>query len=52
MYFTDKGGKSHQQRTTAGWNFKVLREEGSEQWVPLCELKEVCPVKVAVYAKA
>ena len=52
MYFTDKDGKLHQRRTTAGWNFKVLCEDGSEQWVPLWELKEACPVKVAVYAKA
>ena len=35
MYFVDKDGKSHQRRTTAGWNFKVLCEDGSEQWVPL-----------------
>ena len=46
MYFTDKDGKSDQRRTTAGWNFKVLCEDGSEQWVPLWELKEACPVKV------
>ena len=52
MYFTDKDGKSHQRRTSSGWNLKVLCEDGSEQWVPLRELKEACPVKVAVYAKA
>ena len=52
MYFTDKDGKLQQRRTTAGWNFKVLCEDGSEQWVPLWELKEACPVKIAVYAKA
>ena len=52
MYFTDKDGQSHQRRTTAGWNFKVACEDGSKQWVPLWELKEAFPVKVAVYAKA
>ena len=52
MYFTDKEGQSHQRRTTAGWNFKDLCEDGSKQWVPLCELKEACPFKVVVYEEA
>ena len=52
MYFVDKDSKSHQRRTTAGWNFKVLCEDDSKQWVLLQELKEACPVKVAVHAEA
>jgi hypothetical protein len=45
-------GRKSCRRTTAGWKLLVLMKDGSEQWVPLKDLKESNPVNVAEFAMA
>ena len=44
-------GKKHRRRTTAGWKLLTRCSDGSEQWVPLKDMKETYPVQVSVFAK-
>ena len=52
MYWVDKKKKKHLRKTTIGWQLKVLWRDGTEQWIPLKDLKESNPIEVAEYAKA
>ena len=53
MYWINKKTKKkHLRKTTIGWKLKVLWRDGTEQWVPLKDLKESNPIEVAEYAKA
>ena len=53
MYWKDKKtGKRHMRKTTIGWKLKVLWKDGTEQWIPLKDLKESNPIEVAEYSKA
>ena len=45
-------GKSYPRKTTKGWKLLVQWKDGTTSWVPLKELKESNPVKVAEYAAA
>ena len=40
-------GKKHRRRTTAGWKLLTRCSDGSEQWVPLKDMKETYPVQVS-----
>ena len=50
-YFHHQGQK-RRRKTTAGVKLLVRCSDGSETWIPLKDLKESSPVKVALYAKA
>ena len=53
MYWTcKKTSRRHIRKTTIGWKLKVLWKDGTEQWIPLKDLKESNPVELAEYAKA
>ena len=39
------------RRTTAGWDFLVRWKDGSENWIPLKDLKESNPVEIMEYAQ-
>ena len=39
------------RRTTIGWDFLVKWKDGSENWIPLKDLKESNPVEVVEYAQ-
>ena len=49
-FFFSKG-KKHRRRTTAGWKLLTRCKDGSEQWVPLKDMKETYPVQVSLFAK-
>ena len=49
-FFYSKGRK-HRRRTTAGWKLLTRCKDGTEQWVPLKDMKETYPVQVAIFAK-
>jgi hypothetical protein len=51
QYIIVNGGKCC-RRTTAGWKLMILMKDGSEQWVPLKEMKESNPVDFAEFAMA
>ena len=51
MYVTTKTGRRRLRQTTSGWDFCVLWKDGSEQWIPLRQLKESHPIEVAEYVK-
>ncbi len=53
QYVYTKQGKRKQRQTTSGWDMCVLWRDGSEQWIPLKEIKESNPLEVAQeYVKA
>ena len=52
FYLKTKSGQRRMRKTTCGWKFLVLWKDGTEQWVPLKDLKESHPVEVAEFAKA
>ena len=52
MYVVTKRGQRRMRKTTCGWKLLVLWKDGTEQWVPLKDLKESHPVEVAEFAKA
>jgi hypothetical protein len=45
-------GRRSCRRTTAGWKLLILMKDGSEQWIPLKDMKESNPVDVAEFAMA
>ena len=51
-YATTKGGQRRLRKSTRGWSLMVRWTDGTKQWVPLSDLKESYPVRVAEYAKA
>ncbi len=51
-YFVTKQGTRRLRHTTAGWKLLVLWKDGSEQWVPLKDLKNSHPIEVAEFAKS
>ena len=51
-YFVTRQGTRRLRHTTAGWKLLVLWKDGSEQWIPLKDLKESHPIEVAEFAKA
>lgn len=46
MYTQSNRGGSRMRQTTCGWKFLVLWKDGSEQWVPLKDMKESHPIEV------
>ena len=38
--------------TTCGWVLLVLWTDGTKQWVPLKDMKELNPIEMAEFAKA
>ena len=51
QYFYHNGRKC-MRRTTAGWKILTRLKDQSEMWVPLSQLKESSPVKLAVFAQS
>ena len=47
MYLTTKSGNKRLRKTPIGWKLKVMWKDGFEEWIPLKDLKESCPVEVA-----
>ncbi|CAJ1950956.1 unnamed protein product [Cylindrotheca closterium] len=43
-------GTQQRRHTTAGWDFYVTWKDGSSNWIPLKDMKESFPIKVADYA--
>ena len=52
FYLVTKSGRRRQRKTTCGWKLLVQWKDGSEQWIPLKELKESHPIQTAEFAKA
>ena len=50
-FFSHRGRKCR-RKTTAGWKLLVRCKDKSEIWIPLKDLKESTPVKVALYAQS
>jgi hypothetical protein len=50
QYIVSKRGKRSLRQTTVGWDLCVLWKDGSEQWIPLKDIKESNPLEVADYA--
>ena len=51
-YTKDSRGRKTRRITTKGWDFLAKWRDGSESWIPLCDLKESNPIEVAEYALA
>ena len=47
-----KRGRQRLRKSTAGWKLLVLWKGGTEQWIPLKDIKESNPVEVAEFAKS
>ena len=47
-----RGGQLRPKITTKGWELKVEWADGMSSWLPLCEVKNSNPVKVAEYTVA
>ena len=52
QYATTKGGGRRVRKTTCRWKLLVQWKDGSEQWIPLKDMKESHPVECADFAKA
>jgi len=52
LYVINHNGNQHMQCTTKGWKQSIQWKVGSVSWLPLKDLKESDPVKVAEYAVA
>ena len=50
-FFYNKG-RNHRRRTTAGWKVLTWCKDGSEQWIPLKDLKASYLVQVSLLSKA
>ena len=42
---TTKSGNRRYRNTTVGWKLLVLWKDGSEQWIPLKDMKESHPIE-------
>ena len=51
-YVTTKRGQHRLRKTTVGWKLLVLWKNGTQQWIPLKDMKESHPVDVAEFAVA
>ena len=51
-FITDKYGRRKRKLTTKGWEFLVNWIDGIQSWIPLRDIKESNPIKVAEYATA
>ena len=51
-FIKSSSGNLHRKRTTRGWKLLVEWKDGSVYWVPLKDLKQSKPVKLAEYAVA
>jgi hypothetical protein len=51
-YIITQRGQKKMRKTTCGWKLLVKWKDGSEQWIPLKDMKESHPVEVAEFAKA
>ena len=47
-----KSGQRKPIKTTKGWKLKVLWKDGTEEWIPLKDMKESNQVETAEFAKA
>ena len=52
QYATTKRGGRRLRKTTCGWKLLIQWKDGSEQWIPLKDMKESHPVECAEFAKA
>ena len=52
QYTYSKSGQRKPIKTTKGWKLKVLWKDGTEEWIPLKDMKESNPVETAEFAKA
>jgi Reverse transcriptase (RNA-dependent DNA polymerase). len=50
-WHTDVKGRKRRRLTTKGWYFNVQWKDGSQQWIPLKDLKESNPVEIAEYVQ-
>ena len=46
------GGQSHTVITSKDWELKVVWEDGTVSWLPMCEVKNANPVETAEYVVA
>ena len=51
-WLTTSSGNKRRKMTTRGWKLLVSWKDGSEDWMPLAELKSSYPVQVAEYTIA
>ena len=51
-YIVTPRGQQRLRKTTVGWKLLVLWKDGTEQWVPLADMKASHPVEVAELAKS
>ena len=51
-FHVGRNGNKHQKRTTKGWELLVKWKDDSEDWIPLKDMKELHPIKVAEFAHA
>lgn len=49
-YIVTRNGDKVRRKTTRGWQLLVRWKDGTQQWIPLKDLKESNPVDVAEYA--
>ena len=49
---TMPNGRQHPKRTTAGWKLQVEWKDGTQDWIPLKDLKDSNPVETAEFAVA
>ena len=52
LYVVTKNGQRRMRKTTCGWKLLVKWKDGSEQWLPLKDIKGSHPVEMAEFAKA
>jgi hypothetical protein len=50
-WHVDRKGQRSRKLTTRGWYFNVQWKDGSQQWIPLKDLKESNPVDIAEYVQ-
>ena len=50
--YRNRSGTEVKKKTTKGWKLLVEWNDGTKDWIPLSELKESNPIKVAEYAVA
>jgi hypothetical protein len=51
VYQISYNGNIHKQRTTKGWKFCILWQDGSTSWENLKDLKQAFPVQLAEYVQ-
>lgn len=51
-FFLGNGGRKYPKEMTRGWDVLVEWKDGTSSWLPVKDLKDSNPVKLAEYAKA